>query len=151
MKLIIVYRWLEENPNAGRQLDEDDELDNIEYDADGNPIAPEKNKHIDPLPPINHEDIKYEEFAKNFYEEHPDIAGLSRIQVIDLQQKHKVKVSGPSPPRPVSSFGHFGFDEPLMKSIRKSEFTQPTPIQVKFLISMKKYYGYDLWFGYPKL
>jgi len=130
------YRWLEENPNAGKQLDDDDELDLIDYDADGNPIAPEKNKHIDPLPPINHSDIKYENFAKNFYEEHPDISSLSKIQVIDLQQKHNVKVSGPSPPRPVSSFGHFGFDEPLMKSIRKSEFTQPTPIQATAIPSV---------------
>ena len=93
-------RWLEENPNAGKQLEDDDELDHIDYDADGNPIAPEKNRHIDPLPPIDHSEVKYEAFTKNFYEEHPDIVGLSRIQVIDLQQKHNVKVSGPSPPRP---------------------------------------------------
>ena len=134
----LISRWLEENPNAGRQLEDDDELDHIDYDADGNPIAPEKNKHIDPLPPIVHSEIQYQDFTKNFYEEHPDISGLSRIQVIDLQQKHNVKVSGPSPPRPVSSFGHFGFDEALMKSIRKSEFTQPTPIQVRLFRRRKK-------------
>ena len=125
----FVIRWLEENPNAGKAIDDDDELDAIDYDADGNPIAPEKVKHIDPLPPIDHTQITYQPFAKNFYEEHPDIVGLSKIQVIDLQQKLNVKVSGPSPPKPVSSFAHFGFDEPLLKSIRKSEFTSPTSIQ----------------------
>jgi len=123
------YRWLEENPNAGKAIEDDDELDAIDYDADGNPIAPEKNKHIDPLPQIDHTQINYQPFARNFYEEHADIAGLSKIQVIDLQQKLNVKVSGPSPPKPVSSFAHFGFDEPLLKSIRKSEFTSPTSIQ----------------------
>lgn len=40
-----------------------------------------------------------------------------------------IKVTGPQAPSPVVSFAHFGFDEPLMKSIRKSEYTQPTPIQ----------------------
>lgn len=40
------------------------------------------------------------------------------------------KVSGPSPPKPVTSFGHFGFDESLMKAIRKAGYTQPTAIQV---------------------
>ena len=110
-------------------MEEDDELDAIDYDADGNPIAPEKNKHIDPLPAIDHSQITYQPFAKNFYEEHSDIVGLSKIQVIDLQQKLNVKVSGPSPPKPVSSFAHFGFDEPLLKSIRKCEFTSPTSIQ----------------------
>ena len=133
---ITVYRWLEENPNAGKQLEDDDELDHIDYDADGNPIVPEKNKHIDPLPPIDHSEINYENFTKNFYEEHPDISSLSRIQVIDLQQKLNVKVSGPTPPRPVSSFAHFGFDESLMKSIRKSEFTQPTSIQATAIPSV---------------
>lgn len=39
------------------------------------------------------------------------------------------KVSGAAPPRPGSSFAHFGFDEQLMHQIRKSEYTQPTPIQ----------------------
>ncbi len=34
-------------------------------------------------------------------------------------------------PKPVSSFGHLGLPESLMKSIRKSEFTQPTPIQAQ--------------------
>ena len=29
----------------------------------------------------------------------------------------------------MSSFGHFGFDDLLMKAIRRSEFSQPTPIQ----------------------
>ena len=29
----------------------------------------------------------------------------------------------------VTSFAHFGFDESLLKAIRKMEYTQPTPIQ----------------------
>jgi hypothetical protein len=53
------------------------------------------------------------------------------LQVIDLQQKLGIKVSGASPPKPVSSFAHFGFEETLLKAIRKSEFSQPTPIQVR--------------------
>jgi len=44
------------------------------------------------------------------------------------------KVSGAAPPRPGSSFAHFGFDEQLMHQIRKSEYTQPTPIQCQVRI-----------------
>lgn len=40
-----------------------------------------------------------------------------------------LQVTGFDAPKPVTSFGHFGFDEALMKAIRKSEYTQPTPIQ----------------------
>ena len=42
-----------------------------------------------------------------------------------------LQVTGCAAPKPVSSFGHFGFDEALMKAIRKSEYTQPTPIQAQ--------------------
>ncbi len=116
LQVLYGRRWLEENPNAGK--DEDDEDLNVEYDADGNPIAPDKIKYIDPLPAIDHSHITYHSFEKNFYEEHEDIVGLNNIQIIDLQQKLNVKVSGPSPPKPVTSFAHFGFDEALMKAIR---------------------------------
>jgi len=40
-------------------------------------------------------------------------------------------VTGPSVPHPVVSFAHFGFDDALMKSIRKSEYAQPSPIQAQ--------------------
>jgi len=40
-----------------------------------------------------------------------------------------LKVRGVNIPRPVVSFVHFGFDERLMKTLRKSEFSTPTPIQ----------------------
>ena len=82
-----------ENPNAGRATDHDDDDTHIEYDADGNPIVPDKDKHIDPLEAIDHSKITYHKFEKNFYEEHEDIAGLSSIQAIDLHQKLNIKVN----------------------------------------------------------
>ena len=123
------YKWLEENPNAGRP-GEEDEVE-IEYDADGNPIVPPKPKYIDPLPPLDHSKIEYEPFDKDFYKEHIDIQGLSPVQIIDLRNKLGVRVAGAQAPKPVSSFGHFNLDEPLMKAIRKAEFSQPTPIQAQ--------------------
>ena len=85
MFLITLKILFQENPNAGRQVDEDD--NDIEYDADGNPIVPMKDKHIDPLEALDHTQIEYQAFEKSFYTEHPDIVGLSPIQIIDLQQK----------------------------------------------------------------
>jgi len=41
------------------------------------------------------------------------------------------QVSGAAIPKPVSSFGHLGFPEVLLKVIRRSTFTQPTPIQAQ--------------------
>ncbi|XP_072418007.1 ATP-dependent RNA helicase DDX42 isoform X2 [Chiloscyllium punctatum] len=114
-----------ENPSAGVIQEEEDD---IEYDSDGNPIPPLK-KVIDPLPPIDHSEIEYQPFEKNFYIEHEDLAKLSLIPLAELRQKLNLRVSGADPPKPCSSFAHFGFDEQLMHQIRKSEYTQPTPIQ----------------------
>ncbi|XP_077515636.1 ATP-dependent RNA helicase DDX42 [Amblyomma americanum] len=123
------YRYIEENPNAG--ADKDDSDIELEYDEDGNPIAPVKSKYIDPLPPIDHSTIEYKKFTKNFYVEHEEIAALSASEVDELRAKLGVKVTGACPPKPVTSFGHLGFDEALLKAIRKAEYSQPSPIQAQ--------------------
>ncbi|XP_062263282.1 ATP-dependent RNA helicase DDX42 [Platichthys flesus] len=121
------FRYMAENPTAGLSLEEEDE--NIDYDSDGNPIAPTTKKIILPLPPIDHSEIDYPPFEKNFYIEHEELIHLTGIQVSELRQKLNLRVSGAAPPKPSTSFAHFAFDEQLMHVIRKSEFTQPTPIQ----------------------
>ncbi|RWS26059.1 ATP-dependent RNA helicase DDX42-like protein, partial [Leptotrombidium deliense] len=133
------YRYMEENPNAGigTFANSDDEeaaaaagID-IEYDEDGNPVVPKSSKYIDPLPSIDHSLIEYNKFEKNFYIESEDIKELKTVEVNELRNRLGIRVLGASPPKPVTSFAHFGFDEQLMKIIRKQEYTQPTPIQAQ--------------------
>lgn len=45
-----------ENPTAG--LTQEEEEENIDYDSDGNPIAPATKKIILPLPPIDHSEVQ---------------------------------------------------------------------------------------------
>uniref|UniRef100_A0A182Q0C3 ATP-dependent RNA helicase DDX42 n=1 Tax=Anopheles farauti TaxID=69004 RepID=A0A182Q0C3_9DIPT len=123
------YRYMQENPNAGL-IDEGSDAE-LEYDEDGNPVPPPRRREIDPLPAIDHSEIDYAKFEKNFYIPHEDIVNLSHAKVQELRQTLGVKVSGPVPPHPVTSFAHFGFDESLMKAIRKSEYSTPTPIQAQ--------------------
>lgn len=47
---------------------------------------------IVPLDPIDHSEIEYEPFNKNFYEEHEDIAKLTPQQVQTLLDKLGLKV-----------------------------------------------------------
>ncbi|KAJ8981175.1 hypothetical protein NQ317_017268 [Molorchus minor] len=124
------YRYMEENPNAGI-APVDNEYPEVEYDEDGNPIAPDKRKIIDPLPPIDHDEIDYKPFTKIFYEEHPDISALPDHQVQELRKTLDITVTGNLPPKPVSSFAHFGFDDKLLKAIIKAEYSTPTPIQAQ--------------------
>ncbi|CAL8274539.1 unnamed protein product [Lota lota] len=121
------FRYMAENPTAGLTLEDED--DNIDYDSDGNPIAPTTKKIIMPLPPIDHSEIDYPPFERNFYNEHEELHSLNSTEVLELRHKLNLRVSGALPPKPSTSFAHFGFDEQLMHQIRKSEYTQPTPIQ----------------------
>ncbi|CAG9864424.1 unnamed protein product [Phyllotreta striolata] len=124
------YKYMEENPNAGLQPTEDD-YPEIEYDEDGNPIAPDKKKIIDPLPPIDHSEITYEPFEKTFYTEHEEIKDLTNDKIKELRNTLDINVTGTNPPKPVSSFAHFGFEDKLIKAIIKAEYTSPTPIQAQ--------------------
>jgi hypothetical protein len=56
-------------------------------------IVPEKNKIIDPLPPIDHTLIEYENFEKNFYDEHEEIKNLSQSEVDELRKTLGIKVN----------------------------------------------------------
>ncbi|KAG8222220.1 hypothetical protein J437_LFUL001418 [Ladona fulva] len=84
------YRYMEENPNAGVVDDESDQ--EIEYDEDGNPIAPKKSKYIDPLPPIDHSTVEYADFEKNFYNVHEEIKSLTPQVVNELRAKLGIKI-----------------------------------------------------------
>lgn len=54
---------------------------------------------------------------------------MTTIKVFELRNSLNLKVAGFNPPKPVTAFAHFGFDEALMNVIRKSEYEHPTPIQ----------------------
>lgn len=115
------YKYMEDNPMAG--VVEENSGDEFEYDEDGNPIVSMKKlKTIDPLPPIDHSEIEYKPFEKNFYVVHEEIAKLTKVQKDELRHKLGIKVTGAAAPAPVCSFAHFGFDDQLMKAIRKSEY-----------------------------
>lgn len=136
------YRYMEENPNVGL-APVDEEGIQIEYDEDGNPIPPEKKKLIDPLPPIDHSTISYLPFRKDFYNVHSEIEDLPQERVKELRQTLGLTVTGNFPPNPVSSFGHFGFDDKLLKAIIKAEYSSPTPIQAQ--VSFKKIKLCQMW------
>lgn len=130
------YKYVEKakkDSTTPPELEEIEERQNlIEYDKDGNILSVKRVKReIEPLPVIDHSKIDYPPFKKIFYVEHDEIAKLNQEQSEGLRSKLEIKVSGDSPPKPVCSFAHFKFDQQLMRVIRRSEYTQPTPIQAQ--------------------
>lgn len=49
------FRYMAENPTAGLIQEEEEEA--VDYDSDGNPIAPTTKKIIMPLPPVDHSEV----------------------------------------------------------------------------------------------
>uniref|UniRef100_A0A182HML2 Uncharacterized protein n=1 Tax=Anopheles arabiensis TaxID=7173 RepID=A0A182HML2_ANOAR len=83
------YRYMQENPHAGL-IDEGSDAE-MDYDEDGNPVPPQRRRDIDPLPSIDHTEIDYLKFEKNFYIPHEDIVNLSQAKVQDLRLTLGVK------------------------------------------------------------
>nr|CAD2140997.1 unnamed protein product [Meloidogyne enterolobii] len=111
-----MIKFMEEYKERHASDDEDENV--VEYDEEGNVIWTWK-KEIDPLPPIDHSEIEYKPFEKNFYSEHPDIADLTLQQAFELRITLDIRVYGQNIPKPVVSFGHFQFDKPIMNLIVK--------------------------------
>ncbi|PKY17543.1 DEAD-domain-containing protein [Rhizophagus irregularis] len=101
----------------------------LEYDSDDNPVIEQKRKDIEPLQAVDHSQIDYPEIEKFFYEEHTDIANLSKERVDQIRKELDMHVSGADVTKPCISFAHFGFDEALLDVIIKHGYSEPTGIQ----------------------
>ena len=49
----------------------------LEYDSDDNAVVTLDKKKVESLAPLDHNDIEYDRFAKDFYEESASISGQS--------------------------------------------------------------------------
>ncbi|KAJ3154538.1 hypothetical protein HDU86_004667 [Geranomyces michiganensis] len=88
-----------------------------------------RRAEIEPLGITDHTKIDYQEISKDFYEEHPDIAALTEADVVRIRGELDMRVRGSEVAKPCISFAHFGFDDPLIDTIRKHGYTEPTGIQ----------------------
>lgn len=104
----------------------------IDYDSDDNPIVLDKKK-IEPIAPLDHTEIDYEPFTKDFYEETPSISGMSEQDVTEYRKSLAIRVSGFDCPKPVKTFEDCGFASQIMSAIKKQGYEKPTSIQCQAL------------------
>lgn len=104
----------------------------LEYDSDDNAVVLDKKK-IEPIPALDHSEIDYEPFNKDFYEEDPSISGMSYQEVTAYRQSLGIKVSGYDVRRPIKKFEDCDFSSTLMNAIDKQGYENPTPIQCQAL------------------
>ncbi|KAJ2726777.1 pre-mRNA processing RNA-helicase [Coemansia sp. Benny D115] len=85
------------------------------------------------LAPVDHSKMNYEAFKKDFYIEPADMRNLTQEEVdmmrVDLGG---IKVRGVDPPKPATSWSHFGLPAACADVIRSQEgLVKPTPIQAQ--------------------
>ncbi|KAK9915167.1 hypothetical protein WJX75_005510 [Coccomyxa subellipsoidea] len=102
-------------------------------DGDLDSSAPIDRKKIEPLPPLDHASIEYDDFAKNFFDEHPAMTSMTHAEVTALRARLGIRVSGFDAPKPVETFEQCAFDGVLMGVIKKAGYEKPTPIQAQAL------------------
>ncbi|CAI5984533.1 unnamed protein product [Closterium sp. NIES-65] len=105
----------------------------LEYDSDDNPIVADSvtslKSKMDALGHVDHSAIEYDEFEKDFYQEHPDVTAMSAADVAARLAALSIRTSGFDVPRPISAFAHAALPPALMGAVRKHGYSAPTPIQ----------------------
>lgn len=89
----------------------EEEILNDEGDIDYDKLRNMEKKGIQPLPMVDHTQVEYETFDKEFYQEHEDITNMSADIINAFRRKHAIRVEGERVPRPLMSFDQLLVDE----------------------------------------
>lgn len=99
-----------------------------QYDADDR-LALGAKKDIEALAPLEHGDIEYEDFAKDFYEQAAAISAMGDAEVAAYRKQLSIRVGGFDAPRPIQSFQQCGFDASLLNALKKAGVFLPALAQ----------------------
>lgn len=136
---------LEEGQNVDKLIDviasdkeaSDTEGSEVESDLD-NKLLSQKFKNLQKekeLSIVDHSQVDYIPFRKDFYQESQTIKNLTEVEVQELRsQLDGIRIKGTNCPRPVSSWSQLGLSSTIMSLIEeKLEYPKPTPVQCQAL------------------
>ncbi|CAK9003311.1 ATP-dependent RNA helicase DDX42 (DEAD box protein 42) (RNA helicase-like protein) (RHELP) (RNA helicase-related protein) (RNAHP) (SF3b DEAD box protein) (Splicing factor 3B-associated 125 kDa protein) (SF3b125), partial [Durusdinium trenchii] len=107
--------------------DQPDVEEEVEEDGD------RRKKPIEPLPAVDHSQIKYNAVQINFYSPHAEVASMTNEQVAKIRVDLRISATGSAIPAPVISFAHMAhvLGREIMEAVRKHGYQQPTAIQAQ--------------------
>lgn len=101
------------------------------------------NKQKKELAKINHAEINYMPFRKDFYVEIPEISKMTSDEVDKYKlELEGIQVKGKGCPKPIKSWSHCGVSKKVLDILKKLNFEKPTPIQCQAIPAIMK--GRDL-------
>ena len=84
------------------------------------------------LPKVDHRNVEYEPFRKEFYVEVPELAKMTKAEVASFRTElENVKVKGKRCPTPVKTWAQCGLAAKVLDVMKKHNFEKPTPIQAQ--------------------
>lgn len=85
------------------------------------------------IPKVNHDEVEYEDFRKDFYIESQEISLLTKEEVEILRiELDGIKVNGLNPPNPVMNWSQLGLPSNYLNILLNDlQFSKPTPIQAQ--------------------
>jgi ATP-dependent RNA helicase DDX46/PRP5 len=114
--------------------DDDAYLMGLEQDLEGDDFLSVQKRQAEKkeLKPVNHEEIEYEPFRKNFYIEVPEISRMSEKDVKALRKSlGRINVRGLGCPKPVKNWYQCGLSDKILEVIIKKGFRDLFPIQAQ--------------------
>lgn len=109
---------LEYSDEEGQGANLDDEMDKL------------NKKGKKELPKVNHNNIEYLPFTKNFYLEVPEIAKMTDSEVELFRTDNEgIKVKGKDSPKPFKKWPQIGVSQRVLEILKKQGYEKPSPIQ----------------------
>ncbi|KAF5400783.1 DEAD box ATP-dependent RNA helicase [Paragonimus heterotremus] len=113
-------------------------IDELEYSSEAEEETLEdalaQLQKKDKLLPIDHSQIEYKPFRKNFYIEVPELAKMSKEDVKFYRASlENIRVRGQDCPKPLKNWVQAGVSSRLLACLKRNKFEKPTPIQCQAL------------------
>ena len=82
------------------------------------------------LKPVNHSQINYEPFRRDFYIETKEVANMKEEDLIKFRKEHgDIKIRGKNIPKPIFNWYQCGLSDKVMAVLEKKDYKAPFPIQ----------------------
>lgn len=90
------------------------------------------NKQKKELAKVDHSEVDYMSYRKNFYVEVPEIAKMTQVDVEAYREKlESIRVRGKGCPKPIKTWAQCGVSKKQLEILKKLSFETPTPIQAQ--------------------
>lgn len=136
---------LQKKPETTRYYSDDENYEMFsDEDEEEQEEAGSKNARLRKMmEQVDHTQISYPPFNKNFYIAVPEIANMTQQEIEEHRdQLDYIRVRGKNCPAPIKRFTQCGLIEPVLQVCEKNNFHTPTPIQAQAIPAIMS--GHDM-------